>query len=193
MSIELALKSFVNAFKKSDQSMGSIEYVEYEKEIETINLKVKGQLYFFYKHLTLKDKPTLGGDFFMQLFEPKQLNDALKGWLWVDDLNQKDPNWSENYIIFAERNGDVIFCDCSLEECPVYGSIQKKNYKLSSSLEKYLETITLAMNIEENEFNNETCDDDFNFLQDYISSVRSKILGVISPECTENFINFYFN
>lgn len=129
----------------------------------------------------------------MQFYELQQLEEALIGWRWIDAQHNEDPSWDADYIIFAERNGDVLFCDFSLDECPVYGSIQKVNYKLANSFEKYFNAMIIAIDVEENEFNNETVDDDFNFLPNYLLSIRNKISNIIELENVNNFMNFYFD
>ena len=78
---------------------------------------------FFYSHLILNDHPTFDGAFIIQIVEPQELNKMLSGW-----RVQNDTTWRDEYIIFAERNGDVLFCDTQNITSPVYGSIQKRNF-----------------------------------------------------------------
>lgn len=193
MSLNLALQGFVQRFKNSDQAMGLIELSQEVIEVNVKNITISGQLEFFYKHIILKDKPTLGGDFYMQFYELHQLEEALVGWRWIDTQHNEDLNWNAEYTIFAERNGDVLFCDCSLEQCPVYGSIQKENYKIADSLESYFNVINIVIDIEENEFNNETVDDDFNFMPGYLLSIKNKISNILGGENVKNFMKFYFD
>ncbi|NWA71363.1 hypothetical protein HX775_05445 [Serratia proteamaculans] len=192
MSFDKVLIELVKTFENSSQSMGSIRYSSVEVPSSKIALRISGQIEHFYKHIIMEKKPTLGGDFSMQFFEPEKLKDALVGWRWIGPQGIEDPSWSKDYIIFADRNGDALFCDVSDDKCPVYGSIQKVNYQLSLSLCDFINAINKSIDIEKNEFNNETTDEDFNHLPDYLAAIDKELVNIIPRQLADNFKYFYF-
>ncbi|MCF8582545.1 hypothetical protein L2X67_22480, partial [Enterobacter ludwigii] len=66
---------------------------------------------------------------FVQIIEPHEFNRILSGW-----RVKNDTTWYDEYIFFAERNDDVLFCDAKNIASPVYASIQKRNFIISDSL-----------------------------------------------------------
>lgn len=83
--------------------MGEIDYTDDENET-SFPVNLNGEIRFFYSHLILNDHPTFDGTFFIQIVESQELNEMLSGW-----RVQNDTTWRDEYIIFAERNGDVLF------------------------------------------------------------------------------------
>ena len=192
MSIEKILSELVSTFNKSQNSMGVMRFSEKEQIKNRLSFPLTSQLGYFYSHIILEDTPTFGGDFFIQLFEVEKLDEALDGWKVISTNNSKDPNWSKDYIIFAERNGDVLFCDTSVSECPVYGSVQKRNFQIANSLSEFFTVFIEAIRIEEKTLNNETTDDDFNHKPEYLSAIEKKISESLSKEFMQGFYYFFF-
>lgn len=188
MNIDNALREFVKTFQNSSKSMGVMKYSQEELTKENINPPLNGEILYFYNHVILEDKPTFGGDFFLQFIERDELKSILSGWAVPGDRL----GWSDDYIIFSERNGDVLFCDSSDNESPVYGSVQKKNYKLTNSLSDFLIIYSRLINLEEVDFAGNTTDDDFNYKPEYLSKVKEELNNSISSELVDDFMYFFF-
>lgn len=102
MHIKNTIQDFVNKFKMNDLNMGEIVYTDDENEI-SFPVNLNGEIRFFYSHLILNDHPTFDGAFFIQIVESQELKEMLSGW-----RVQNDTAWHDDYVIFAERNGDVL-------------------------------------------------------------------------------------
>jgi len=192
MPIDEILKKLTHTFDNSENSMGVMKFSEKEQQKNRLSIPLTSQLGYFYSHIILEETPTFGGDFFLQLFEVEKLDEALDGWKVIRANNTEDPNWSKDYIIFAERNGDVLFCYTSVSECPVYGSVQKRNFQIANSLSEFFTVFIEAIRIEEKTFNNETTDDDFNHKPEYLSAIEKKVSESLSQKFTQGFYYFFF-
>lgn len=165
MHIKNTIQDFVNKFKMIDLNMGEIVYTDDENEI-SFPVNLNGEIRFFYSHLILNDHPTFDGAFFIQIVEPQELKEMLSGW-----RVQNDTAWHDDYVIFAERNGDVLFCDTKNITSPVYGSIQKRNFIISSSLADFLDSFCSAIEIEQSKYDGDVTADDFNFREDFLKDI----------------------
>ncbi|NUU69205.1 hypothetical protein HQN64_24430 [Enterobacteriaceae bacterium BIT-l23] len=192
MNIDEVLHNFVDCFNNSPQSLGELKYTSTKLSGDKLALPLKGELLYFYEHLEMIDNPAFGGDLFLELISGQNLVKALSGWRWIGQNNNIDPNWSENYIIFANRNDDVIFCDIADGNSQVYGSVQKKNIKLADSLKDFLSVFHDLVKIEEIDFQCETTDDDFNYKLDYLERIERKSEEHLSDEYSKNMFHFFF-
>ena len=188
MFIDNVLRKFVEIFKNSNKSMGVMRYSDDRLTGDKINLPLTGEVLYFYDHVILEDKPTFGGGLFLQFIEKNELKNILSGW--------KNPNemlgWSDDYIIFSERNGDVLFCDSSDNKSPVYGSVQKKMYKLTDSLSDFLIIYSKLVELEEIDFGSDTTDDYFNYKPEYLSKIKDELNKNLPSDLVDNFMYFFF-
>lgn len=188
MLIDNALRDFVDAFHKSKNSLGIMDYTPNEQDNSSINFSLNGEVSYFYSHLILKDGPTFGGDFFLQFIEKEKSDAIQEGWR----VTGETPDWNENYIIIADRNGDALFCDLSDKKSPVFGSVQKEIYSLSGTLSEFLNVYSKLIKIEEEEFLDETTDDNLDYKSEYLSRIEAELNKNISSKFTDDFMYFFF-
>lgn len=185
MNIKNSIVKLAENFKLNNQNMGGVDYTDHDNNLKSA-VSLRGEIEFFYHHLTLKDKPTLDGVFFMHFIEPPELKRILSGW----DVG--DNTWNEAYIIFAERNGDVLFCDTTYDACVVYGSIQKRHFIIADSLSSFLDALNSAMDIERDKYNGEVFDEDFNVEATFIDDVKDMLSKKLDEKEVEGFMRFFF-
>ena len=186
MLIDDALRKFVEIFQNSNSSLGIMKYSNTKLKADKIDLPLTGEILYFYDHMILEDGPSFGGDLHIRVIERNQLKNILDGW-------DNDPEWKDNYIIFAERNGDVLLCDSSDIKSPVYGSVQMKMYKLTDSLSDFLDIYSNLIKVEEVEFGGEVADDDFNHKPEYLLRIEKELNKNLSSKLfVDNFMYFFF-
>jgi hypothetical protein len=188
MTIDSSLQNFIETFQKSKRSMGIVSYSKENLGYSNHDIPLHGDMLYFYEHTILEDKPTFGGDLFIQIIERDDLGSIQSGWLTPSGTN----DWNKNYVIFAERNGDVLFCDVSEDNSAVYGSVQKKIYKLTNALKDFLDIYSALIELEENEFECDTTDDDFNYKNDYLLRVKEILNNNLSSDLVDNYMYFFF-
>ncbi|MGG7523004.1 hypothetical protein ACQ3G4_16675 [bacterium BS0013] len=186
MHIKNTIQNLVIKFKMNDLNMGDIDYTDDENET-SFPVNLNGEIRFFYSHLILNDHPTFAGAFFIQIVESQVLNDMLSGW-----RVQNDTTWHDEYVIFAERNGDVLFCDTKNITSPVYGSIQKRNFIISNSLADFLDAFCSAIEIEQSKYDGGASDDDFNFKEDFLKDIDLMLKNKLTDVEAESFKHFFF-
>ena len=186
MNIENAVQDLVNKFKMNELNMGEIDYTDDENET-SFPVNLNGEVDFFYRHLILNDSPTFDGTFYLQIIEPQDLNEILSGW-----RVQNDTAWRDEYIIFAERNGDVLFCDTQNLTSPVYGSIQKRNFIISGSLADFLNAFCSAIEMEQNNYDGDATDDEFNLREDFLEDIDVMLKTKLKDVEVEGFKKFFF-
>ena len=188
MSIRNDLKNFIEVFNKDENSMGVMKFSDVVLNRDEDSVKLEGEVLYFYEHTILIENPAFGGELYIQVIEEKNLKSILSGWL----VDEGDSNWTDDYVIFSVRDGDVLFCDLSDNKSPVYGSIQKRNYKISDSLSVFLRTYSRVICIGMDYFNGDLTDDDFNFNPNYINMVRTELDKNLPEELAKNFLYFFF-
>ncbi|HHA2246278.1 TPA: hypothetical protein ACOEHG_001113 [Enterobacter ludwigii] len=186
MKIKNAAQDFVIKFNMNDLNMGEIDYTDDESET-SFSVNLNGEIQFIYRHLILNDRPTFDGTFYLQVIEPQELNEILSGW-----RVQNHMIWHDEYIIFAERNGDVLFCDTRNITSPVYGSIQKRNFIISGSLADFLDVFCSAIEIEQSKYDGDGTDDDFNFREDFLEEIDFMLKSKLKDVEAEGFKQFFF-
>ncbi|HIH9250376.1 TPA: hypothetical protein ACYU26_001582 [Enterobacter ludwigii] len=186
MYIKNTIQDFVIKFKTNDLNMGEIDFTAEENE-SSLPVNLNGEIRFFYSHLILNDHPTFYGTFFIQIVESQDLNEILSGW-----RVQNDTAWHDEYIIFAERNGDVLFCDTRNITSPVYGSIEKRNFIISGSLADFLDVFCSAIEIEQSKYDGDGTDDDFNFREDFLEDIDFMLKGKLKDVEAKGFNQFFF-
>ncbi|WP_122422041.1 hypothetical protein [Pseudomonas viridiflava] len=185
------LKEFADRFTRSDQSMGQIFYNDPSSASadEPLPFSLNGEIELFYRHLKMAGDPTVGGDFYIQFFTIDQLTSAQDGWLGPDN---ESFGWKKSFIVFADRNGDALVFDSATEEPEIYGSIQKRSFKIADSLFIFLRALIIGINIEEDEFNGDTREDDMSPKQVFINRLESEISKVGNALDVKGFMRFYF-
>lgn len=188
MHLDKNLSELARLFKLNDSNLGQIAYLA--EGIPGFHSKtpLNGEILHFYSHLMLSEKPTFGGGAYLQIFETDELPKILSEWRSPD----KNNNWSDDFLIFAERNGDVIYCDLSDEKSPVYGSIQKKKLHISSSLNDFIQAYNRTLEIEIKDFSCDVLDEDFNYKSDYLSTIENELKKTLSTDLSANYMKFFY-
>ncbi|WP_370577535.1 hypothetical protein ABX014_21890 [Snodgrassella alvi] len=186
MFIDDALRKFVEIFQNSNSSSGVMQYSNMKLKADKIDLPLTGEILYYYDHIILEDKPILGNDLFLRFIERNKLKNILDGW-------DNDPEWKDSYIIFADRDGDVLLCDSSDIKSPVYGSVQMKMYKLTDSLSDFWNIYSKLIEVEEIEFGGDVADDDFNHKPEYLLRIEEELNKNLSSKLfVDNFMYFFF-
>ncbi|WP_370577520.1 hypothetical protein ABX014_21835 [Snodgrassella alvi] len=186
MFIDNSLRKFAETFQNSNETIGIMQYSNTKLNADKIDLPLAGEILYFYDHIILEDGPILGNDLYIRFIEKNQLKNILDGW-------DNDPEWKDSYIIFAERNGDVLLCDSSDIKSPVYGSVQMKMYKLTDSLSDFLDIYSNLIKVEEVEFGGDVADDDFNHKPEYLLRIEKELNKNLSSKLfVDNFMYFFF-
>lgn len=187
------LKNFSSAFSKGKLNHGKVYYREH--------ISISGPfplgpaLHEYYSHLDMADSPAVGGAMQLQLFELNRIESAQAGWRWIRDKSGntiENKNWQENWVIFADRNGDALFVDTQTEFGTVYGSIQQRNFLVSNTLSSFLEAQAACMAIEADEFNYDVYDDDFNPIDTFMSKIEKASADALDSNAHPGFIKFFF-
>ena len=186
MFIDNRLRKFAETFQNSNTSSGVMKYSITKLKAEKIDLPLTGEILYYYDYIILEDKPILGNDLFLRFIERNKLKNILDSW-------DNDPEWKDSYIIFADRDGDVLFCDSSDIKSPVYGSVQMKMYKLTDSLSDFLNIYSKLIEVEEIEFGGDVADDDFNHKPEYLLRIEEELNKNLSSKLfVDNFMYFFF-
>ena len=186
MFIDNRLRKFAETFQNSNTSSGVMKYSITKLKAEKIDLPLTGEILYYYDYIILEDKPILGNDLFLRFIERTKLKNILSSW-------DNDPEWKDSYIIFADRDGDVLFCDSSDIKSPVYGSVQMKMYKLTDSLSDFLNIYSKLIEVEEIEFGGDVADDDFNHKPEYLLRIEEELNKNLSSKLfVDNFMYFFF-
>jgi hypothetical protein len=192
--IQSACEKFANAFSNSQQAMGLLEYV-----VDPINVIHSPQITlsieheFFYKHLRMSDSPTVGGDMFIQLYAPEELEQRQVGWRWDGRTKKEIASWNKCWTVFADRNGDAIYSDASSNEVSrVYGAIQSKRVLIADSLADFLRAMSTCMTAEEVTFANETRNDDMSYKSEFLDLLHRSLSSEIPGVNGEGFFEFFF-
>ena len=186
MFIDNSLRKFAEIFQSSNTSLGVMKYSNTKVKADKIDLPLTDEILYFYDHMILEDGPSFGGDLHIRVIERNQLKNILDGW-------NNNPEWKDSYIIFADRNGDVLLCDSSDIKSPVYGSVQMKMYKLTDSLSDFLDIYSNLIKVEEVEFGGDVADDDFNHKPEYLLRIEEELNKNLSSKLfVDNFMYFFF-
>ncbi|EGH32871.1 hypothetical protein VT47_25040 [Pseudomonas syringae pv. syringae] len=187
---EEIIKIFADRFNKSEQSTGKIFFRDTPKEIASgsLSLTLSGEIKQFYTQLEMEDNPTIGGDFFLQIFMINQLEQAQDGWSGPDDETLP---WMNSFVVFADRNGDALVFDSAQENPSIYGSIQKRSFLIANSMNIFLEALLLAIEVEEDIFDGDTREDDMNFKKTFIERVENSVSRLGSDFNVNGFMKFF--
>jgi len=184
------IKEFAARFNRSEQSMGTIDYVEAPVALSNSNLFPAGSdIMQFYQHLVLANSPTLGGDFFLQLFTFDELADAQAGWTGPDDETLA---WKQSFVRVADRNGDALVVDAAQPQSPVYGSIQHRSFPVAASFSALLGALAIGIDIEEVAFGGDTREDDMDFKPAFLARIEAAVADAGEGVNAAGFMKFFF-
>lgn len=184
------IKEFAARFNRSEQSLGRLDYVETPIALADSDLLPAGSdIMQFYQHVVLADSPTLGGDFFLQLFTVDELADAQSGWAGPDDETLA---WKQSFVRIADRSGDALVVDAAQPQSPVYGSIQQRSFPVAASFSALLSALAIGIDIEEVEFGSDTRDDDMDFKPALLARVEAAITDTVQDVNVAGFMKFFF-
>lgn len=185
MDFQQGINRFVMTFNQSKQSMGEMKIAHNKIMVNRLNsIPLKGELLQFYENTELTDSPSFGGDFYLQVIDLSIIEKVNEDW-------RAGGEWQNEFVIFAERNGDVLYCDLSGCDNPVFGSIQKRNFIVAESLLSFMNVYCDLVEIEELEYGCETTDEDFNFKDDYLLAVKDKLKQQLNEDCSRGFERFF--
>lgn len=188
------IRLFCERFSNSTQNSGQLTYLETGVECSfPPGIKLSGELMDFYSHVEMSGSPTIGGDMFLQIFEPRQIGAAQMGWKWIDRALTPNPNWKDEWIIFADRNGDVLFAESS-DAIPnrIWGSVQQTNFVISDSFSDFLKAIIICMDIEEFNFSNDTRNDDMSYKEEVLQAMKSEVGKKVHGIHMDGFMKYFF-
>ncbi|GGZ10560.1 hypothetical protein ACFFTM_23780 [Pseudoduganella plicata] len=192
MELSAALHKFVNAFQRSEMSIGKVEYTPAAPAPQS-SMPLEGVLADYYKFLYVDTHAHVGGLFHFSLYAPADLLRLQYGWHWIKNENGEtieDPHWPRQWVVIADRNGDAIFVDTSTGA--VHGSIQKQNMLLTDDLSQFFDVIAEGMSIEMDKYHFEAEDDDANITQEFLDDVHSLLQPRLGAVKSKNFYEFFF-
>jgi hypothetical protein len=185
------LEEFSERFSKSNQSLGnlSVRDVPYILDKSALSFRVSGNIEQFYSWFEMEDAPTIGGDFFLQIFSFDELEKAQDGWAGPDD---EEIHWKQSYVVFGDRSGDALVFDSAQSNPEIYGSIQKRSFLVAESLAGLLEALIVGIKIEEDEFDGDTRGEDMSLKEDFVRRVEGAISTLTSGVNPDGFMRFFF-
>jgi hypothetical protein len=192
MDLKASLTKFVEIFHQSQENLGNVEILEPPIKIQP-PFPLNSELVEYFSILRL-DEPIIGGQFHLTLVSLDQLETAQQGWRWIrtktGTLEEDNVHWNKKWTIIADRHGDVICVN--FENNNVFGSIQKRNFFITECLSNFFETLADCMEIESQKYQNNTMDDDFNPLPDFLDDIKSLTLNKLGDEGSTGFMKFFF-
>ncbi|MBF4560072.1 hypothetical protein H7698_28785 [Pseudomonas sp. p50] len=184
------IKKFADRFNNNNQNMGTVLYsTDPIVRKSDVFPHLNEQIEEFYLHIHLENAPTIGGDFFLQIFALNELENAQVGWSGPDD---EELAWKQSFVVFADRNGDALVYDSEQKNCPVYGSIQKHSFLVANSFFCFLEALLVGIAVEE-EFGGDTREEDLSYKSNFISEVENRISSMGDVVSVQGFMKFFFN
>lgn len=193
MSLDAALKNFADAFAAGSENLGTLEYHGFQPIVEPIPLGPV--LHEYYGRLRTSGKPQVGGELMLRVFTLDELETRQYGWRWIRKNSgpvMDDPAWNKHWIVFADRNGDVIVVDDSTASGVVSGHIGPRNFKIAEDLASFFQVLAEAMTIEAKTFDYEVLDEDFNPIPEFLDAVSAIALRVLGPDGEAGFMDFFF-
>lgn len=195
MSFDLVLQDFCGNFGRADIDFGLVEYKLNGNGPWPLGVGAGSDLAKFYTDTIFHDKPSLGGFFRFDLVAIDQIEDVLQGWRYIKsekNIRKIDENWLETWLIFGDKDGDAIFADVAVSRSPVWGSVQKRNFPLSDSLESFLAALLVCMKVEGDDFNFETKDEDFSVKPDFLIATKKALSVFLDDSYVDGFMYFFF-
>lgn len=193
MSLDVALKSFADAFAAGVKNIGTVEYRVPHPFVEPIPLGAI--LRDYYERLRFSDRPLVGGRLLLKLFPLDWLESAQNGWRWIRDKNghiTDNPIWDKHWIVIADRNGDALVVDDSTAGGVVTGHIGSFHVKIADDLASFFQVMAEAMTLEASTFNYDVLDDEMNPIPNFLDAVSAIALRHLGPDGEAGFMEFFF-
>lgn len=184
-------ENFVALFNSWPNSLGQLKYNETPANISAIaEVPQSGVMRDYFERIGFSARPMIGADFGLQLYGPESLAKAQQGWHTVEN---EDPawGWKDGFTVFADRNGDVLVFDRGDEHSPIFGSIQKRSFKVATDILALMGALQAGIAVQVQEFNNETIDEEQNYKPAFLHRVR-EVLGTVAGADVDGFMKFFF-
>lgn len=194
-NLEIALKKFCNVFGRDSGDIGQIEFVADSGSNYPAGLELSDELKFYCKHLKFDEPIYIGSATSLKLVSSNNFVDSLYGWRWIKGSDGKfidNPSWSESWVVIGDKNGDALYVDTALPNSPVFGSIQSDRFKITDSLARFFDIYSDWMICELEDFDMEACDDDFNYLPEYLDKLNMLASSKLSDEEVSGFFKYFF-
>lgn len=182
---------FVVQFNAWPDSLGHLTYNAAPANLPAIaEMPQAGLMRSYFEHIDLSASPMIGADFGLELYSPLRLEKAQQGWHVTDD---EDPawGWKKGFTVFADRNGDVLVYDRHDACSAIYGSIQKRSFKVASDIIALLNALQAGVAVQLQEFQNDTCDEGMNPKPAFLKRVR-EVVGNVEGADVDGFMKFFF-
>ncbi|WP_300627128.1 hypothetical protein [Pseudomonas sp.] len=186
-----AFARFVSLFNSWPDSLGQLHLREHPADLTAIaEAPAAGPMRSYFQWVDFPDRPMIGGDFMLALYGPDDLPKAQLGWHATGD---DDPSWGwkDSFIVFADRNGDVLVYDRLDEHSAIFGSIQKRSFKVAANIFALIGSLEAGIAVQLNEFDDATHDDDDDYAPAFLSRVR-EVLGDVEGADVDGFMKFFF-
>jgi hypothetical protein len=188
MALKEELKEFVTIFGQHRKNYGTVAFRE-EISSKTDALDV------FYDTLIFDELLTVGGLMFINIETLEDLPNAQLNWYkirddkgnWVND----DQYWNKDWIVFANRNDDVLFYNRL--DLAVYGSISKREtFKLGDSLEEFIKILHQCMKLQQEKYNMKAQDETEAPLPEFLDDIQTILDNNNKGKVNKEFMQFFF-
>jgi hypothetical protein len=186
-----AFTQFVTLFNTWPDSLGQLHLRESPADLTAIAEAPRaGIMSSYFQWIDFPDRPMIGGDFMLALYGPDDLPKAQEGWHATGDENPAW-GWKDSFTVFADRHGDVLVYDRLDEHSAIFGSIQKRSFKVAANILALIGALEAGIAVQLNEFNDATCDDDDDYTPAFLSRVR-EVVGDVEGTDVDGFMRFFF-
>lgn len=182
---------FVTAFNAWPDSLGELRLHAVAADMQAVaEVPKAGLMRSYFQWIDLSDRPMIGSDFMLTLYGPEDLPRAQQGWQSTRD---EDPawGWKPGFTVFADRNGDVLVYDRLDEHSAIFGSIQKRSFKVAASILALIAGLQAGIAVQLLEFDGETVDEQENPAPAFLARVREAISEVGGVD-VDGFMKFFF-
>jgi len=184
-------ESFVAQFNTWPGSLGHLKFNETPANVSAIaEVPKSGVMRDYFERIDFSARPMIGADFSLQLYGPQNLAKAQQGWHTTE---KEDPawGWKDSFTVFADRNGDVLVFDRCDEHSPIFGSIQKRSFKVATDILALMGALQAGIAVQVQEFNDETIDEEQNYKPAFLHRVR-EVVGTVAGVDVNGFMKFFF-
>lgn len=186
-----AFERFVAQFNAWPDALGHLTFNAAPANLPAIaEMPQAGLMRRYFEHIDLSADPMIGADFGLELYGPLRLEKAQQGW-HVTGSEDAAWGWKEGFTVFADRNGDVLVYDRHDACSAIYGSIQKRSFKVASDIVSLLNALQAGIKVQLQEFNDETLDDDMSPKPAFLDRVRN-VVGSVEGADVDGFMKFFF-
>lgn len=187
----LAFAQFVTLFNTWSDSLGQLNLRERPADVSAIaEIPRAGLMRDYFQWIEFPGRPMIGGDFMLTLYGPDDLSRAQAGWHVT--VNE-DPawGWKDSFTVFADRHGDVLVYDRLDEHSAIFGSIQKRSFKVAANILALMAALEAGIAVQVHEFDNATRYDNEDPIPAFLSRVKEVVSDVEGTD-VEGFMKFFF-